>query len=194
MTPPWEQHPTIWPSKAKYMSFLRSGIRSGLWNKHPLKQACLDAAEHKVVNTNPRSMKRFPKVSKWKCAMCGGFFAKAEVQVDHKVGGHSLTDLSELHAFIMTLVVNITLDDLQVLCKNCHSVKTLAERSGTSLDEAAVKKAMLKLQEAHSPVKKLVAFLVSQGYNANMLKNKAQRLKALEDYVLKQRAEQSKGT
>ena len=32
---PWEAYPQIWKSEAAFMSWLRGGIRGGLWNKHP---------------------------------------------------------------------------------------------------------------------------------------------------------------
>jgi len=71
--------------------------------------------------------------------MCGEVFPQSELQVDHIEEAGRLSDWSDLESFVRTLLGS-TSDNYQLLCKNCHSIKSMAIRHGISLEEARRKK------------------------------------------------------
>lgn len=132
---PWEQYPEIWATKAKFMAWVRGGIRAGLWKKHPVKLEFLKHSTYLVQNTNPRSMKRFPMVKMVKCAICQNEFKTSEVEVDHMNGNSSLRSMEDVQQFIESMIM-VTAGDLQILCKPCHKTKSYAEKQDISFGEA----------------------------------------------------------
>ena len=144
---PWEAYPKIWPTKSKFMTWVRGGIRAGLWKKHPVKLEFLKHSTFLVTNTNPRSMTRFPKVKMVTCAYCTDNFKTTEVEVDHITGNSSLRSMEDVQQFIEAMIM-VTEDDLQILCKPCNKIKNYAEKEGISFDEARdIKLAILICKE-----------------------------------------------
>lgn len=113
---PWEQ--CGW-SKSRYFGFIRSGLRM-MWTRYPIK--------HKVMEEARRAYKGTDKRTKWeyKCATCKKWFKTKEVQVDHINPAGSLKEYSDLPKFVSNLFCDKS--NLQVLCKECHAVKTKEER------------------------------------------------------------------
>lgn len=100
------------------MSVLRAGSR-----RWPPKYQALNAAFVGVLKN-----KRTNRDAKhYKCAHCNDCFPGSEIDVDHKlpiidpVKGFTTWD-----SFIENLYCSI--DNLQVLCKGCHSKKSAEER------------------------------------------------------------------
>lgn len=138
----WEVYPEIWKTQAAWMAWVRGGIRRGLWEKHPIKLEFIKSQTFRMVNTNPRSMKRFPTVAGVKCAICGGSFKTTDCQVDHIGGNHSLKSMGDLRAFTEAMI-NIRESDLQMVCKPCHKIKSYSERADISFEHAkAIKEAI----------------------------------------------------
>lgn len=133
---PWEHSPHIWKTESSFMSWVRGGIRRGLWEKHPIKLEMLTKEVIMVDNTNPRSKKRFPKVKAYKCNMCKDIKRASEVEVDHLDGHHSLRSIEDIDNFIKGIVL-VKKESLQILCKPCHNKKSYAERMGLSIQDAA---------------------------------------------------------
>lgn len=154
----WELFPEIWNTQAKYMAWVRGGIRKGLWNRHPIKLNYLKSKGVMKENTNPRSMKRFPKVKKFECEECKRFFSTQEVEVDHKEGNKSLKSMDDLRSFIESMI-EVRQEDLQILCKTCHKVKSFSERNGISFEEAEAEKAAISVLKD----KKDKAWLIERG-------------------------------
>ena len=107
-----------------------------------------------VVNENPRSMKRYPMVKRFTCAICGEQFGSGGIELDHIGGGNTNKSLADADSF-MKAIMFVTPDDVQVLCKDkhktvnkkkvfvsfgCHSIKTMQESHGCSFEEARVRK------------------------------------------------------
>lgn len=139
---PWIEYPEIWSTQAKFMSWVRGGIRLGLWKKHPVKLEFLKESTVLMVNTNPRSMTRFPKVKAVVCALCKQTVKASEAEVDHIHGNHSLKSLDDLRKFTESMII-VKKSDLQIACKPCHKVKSYSEREGISFEHAkAIKQAI----------------------------------------------------
>lgn len=167
----WEKYPQFWKTESAFMSFVRSGIRNGLWKKHRVKLKFLEDNVQLVVNTNPRSMKRFPMVKKYECAACTQLFSTNDIEVDHKTGQHSLKSMEDLNKFTSAMIM-VTEEDLQLLCKECHGIKTLAEKQGISFEEASVEKKVIAICKA----KKDKQFLEENGIvpESNAVKRRKQ--------------------
>lgn len=104
---------------ARYFSFIRSALRRA-WTKYPVRYQVMDSARKPYTGTDKRT--------KWvyECASCHNLFKSTEVNVDHITPAGSLNKYSDLPQFVQNLFCET--DNLQVLCKTCHDVKTKEER------------------------------------------------------------------
>lgn len=164
-TEPWKEFPYIWSTKSKFMSWVRGGIRGGLWKKHPVKLQYMESKTFKIENTNPRSMKAHPLVKASQCEICGVVEKlvvnkKNYFEVDHINGNSSLRSMDDVRSFIDSMIM-VTFDDLQIVCKECHAVKTLAERKGVSFEEAFLEKQVIAVCKGSTSSVK--AFLIERG-------------------------------
>ena len=126
-TPPSEVYPE-W-TQARYWGFIRSALRQA-FNRYPPKyESIKEAAEVQqdgVYKTGPK--KGQPKmVKRYRCAECDNLFLQKEVQVDHIIGAGSLRGYVDLPGFVSRLFCSK--EDLQVLCKPCHHIKTQQEKT-----------------------------------------------------------------
>ena len=136
----------------------RSAVRSA-WGDSIFKKHIYNTRTYMVTNTNPRSMKRFPKVKKVKCEICKGEFSINLTELDHKKGENKMTDLSHANDFIKNIFFTSP-DDLQILCKDtkrnvkgkyevsrfgCHSVKTYQSRYKVSFEDALLAKQVINI-------------------------------------------------
>lgn len=140
---PWVEYPHIWKTKAAWLSFIRGGIRRHLWSKNPVKLEFMK--EQRVMIPNP-SKRKGAKAEVWgaRCEMCHQLRAQKEIEVDHKTGEHSLREASDIQKFVEGIVF-VRKEDLAILCKPCHKVKTNAERKGISNEESAIDKAAISI-------------------------------------------------
>jgi 5-methylcytosine-specific restriction endonuclease McrA len=117
-TPPLPQYPD-W-STAKYWSFLRSGLRS-CYNKWPPKWDVLKNAKRPYTGEG--------KQQKWEyqCAECKQWCKQKDISVDHIVPAGALNCYEDMAGFTQRLFVGP--EGLQVLCSDCHRVKTKEERA-----------------------------------------------------------------
>lgn len=104
---------------ARYFGFIRSALRRA-WTKYPVRYQVMEKARQPYKGDDKRT--------KWvyKCNECGELFKSTEVQVDHINPAGTLKTYADLPAFVSTLFCEA--DNLQVLCKQCHDVKTKEER------------------------------------------------------------------
>lgn len=137
---------TPWATKSQWLSFIRGGIRRCLWARNPVKLNFLKKHTKKIKNTNEASKKRFPKVNGAKCNICKKWHRVVDVEVDHIDGHHSLRKLEDLMGYFESIVM-ITEDDLQVLCKECHKTKSLADSRGISLEEAKFEQKVIQFRK-----------------------------------------------
>ena len=142
-------------SDKEVLSSVRTMIRS-MWSDGVFKLEFLKRNSVLIPNTNTRSMKRFPMVRKYRCAICGEMFGSTEVELDHIESENTLTSYEHINDF-MTNIVLTSPDKLQVLCKDkkskklgvtrfgCHNIKTFSERYGVDFDTARAEKEALQL-------------------------------------------------
>lgn len=120
-------------SEVRYWTFIRSALRKA-WSKYPNKFEALKAVKRK----KPVSVEGRHKFE-YKCAECGcwkplnisqgkGKKKKTLMFVDHINPAGSLKTYEDCSTFIKGLFCD--LDNLQILCKSCHDVKTALERVG----------------------------------------------------------------
>ena len=137
-------------SDKEVLSSVRTMLREA-WGSSIFKLEFLKRNSVLIPNTNTRSMKRFPMVRRYKCAICGEMFGATEVELDHVESENTLTSYEHINDF-MTNIVLTSPDKLQVLCKDkkskklgvtrfgCHSIKTFSERYGVDFDTARAEK------------------------------------------------------
>ncbi len=110
-------------TEGRYRSFVTSVIRSG-FRRWPQK--------YKVLKNNCVGRRINPASGKmamfYKCAECGGEFTSTNVQVDHyEPVVDPVKGFVDWDTFIERLFCEE--NNLQVLCKKCHSVKTKEEKT-----------------------------------------------------------------
>ena len=142
-------------SDKEVLSSVRTMIRS-MWGDSVFKTEFLKRNSVLIPNTNTRSMKRFPMVRKYRCAICGEMFGSTEVELDHLESENTLTSYEHINDF-MTNIVLTSPDKLQVLCKDkkskklgvtrfgCHNIKTFSERYNVDFDTARAEKEAKRL-------------------------------------------------
>ena len=138
----WEIYPHIWATESAYMSWLRGGIRRYLWSKNPVKLEFIKQNRVKIPNPNPKG--KVKEVWGGVCALTGNIFPIGDMEVDHKEGNHSLKTLDDLVPFVKGIVM-ITLDDLQLVSKEAHKIKSYAEKQGISFEEAKIEKEVIEI-------------------------------------------------
>ena len=138
------------------VSWWRSAVRQ-MFSNSIFYRKYIEDQSTLVVNENPRSMKRYPMVKRFTCAICGEQIGSGSLEVDHLEGGNSNKSFSDTDSFIKSIMF-VTPDDIQVLCKDkhrvvnkkkvfvsfgCHSIKTLMQKQGCSFEEARTRKEYL---------------------------------------------------
>ena len=131
------------------------------WSKSIFRQNFYAKHARKIKNDNPRSMKRFPVVTKYECAICKGLFSSSDIEVDHKLSENKMTELAHASDFMENIFFTSP-NLIQILCKDkkkkvkgkfqierfgCHSVKTYQERYKVGFDEALISKNIIDISK-----------------------------------------------
>ncbi len=140
------------------VSWWRSAVRQ-MFSNSIFYRKYIEDQSTLVKNENTRSMKRYPMVKRFTCAICGEQIGSGSLEVDHLDGGNSNKSFSDVDSFIKSIMF-VTPDDIQVLCKDkhkvvnkkkvfvsfgCHSIKTLMQKQGCSFEEARVRKKHIEI-------------------------------------------------
>jgi 5-methylcytosine-specific restriction endonuclease McrA len=109
-------------TEGRYRSFITSTIRGGFRRYPPKFQVLKNAFISKKINKKTGRL-----ASHYKCAKCKKGYVATDVQVDHidPVVDPAVGFVS-WDVFIDRLFCKA--DNLQVLCKPCHAIKTKLER------------------------------------------------------------------
>ena len=104
-------------TEAGYFNWIRGQLRRARWH---VKYDALQQAKRQL------KVKKGNQRFEYQCAFCKDWFKAKEVQVDHIKPTGELNSFEDLPRFVETLFCE--LDNFQVLCKECHKVKTEYEK------------------------------------------------------------------
>lgn len=136
-----------------FVNWLRSALRR-VWCKHPVKMQMLQDRRVKGPSNTGRL------VFKVRCERCGNLFKMADVEVNHKEQVGKNLSLENFNEYAQKLLV-VKEEDLEILCKGCHSVTTYAERMGIDLENAEIEKKVIKFK--NKPAAQQITGLKSLG-------------------------------
>ena len=171
----------IWKTKSAYWSYIRGGLRRGLWMRNPVKIQLKNRLRARIPNPDESKREgRWAEVWGNKCDICEQWYLQNDVEVDHKIGNHSLTCEEDLMNFFASIAF-VTEDELQLVCKPCHKIKSYAERMGISFNEARVIKEIIELQKEGKDTGKLLQLGVT---NDNIPTTKEKRRQLLTKLML----------
>ena len=137
----WELYPTIWKTESAFMSWLRGGIRR-MWSKHPVRIEFMK--QNRIRIPNPNKNGKAKEVWGGVCALTGEITPQTSLEVDHKKGNHSLRSIGDIQSFIESILL-VTFDDLQLVSKDAHKIKSYAEKQGISFEEAKIEKEVIEI-------------------------------------------------
>jgi len=160
---------------------LKSLIRSVVRERWMYYSTRLSFLNSKLVpDTDPSTRRRF----KTECNICKNWFTKSDVDVDHRIGEHSFTKLSQAKEWASS-ILDVGFDDLQILCTDvCHPIKTLSESHNVTFEEAVfIKKAIAWEKDKNINHKQ---FLADKGFSDKEVSNKEKRRECYINSLTKQ--------
>lgn len=152
----WDYYTHIWKTEAAYLSWIRGRIRS-IWATSPQRSEFIKSQSLKLPKYDEKgepSRYKNGKIKSYKafrcnecktiCYDCDKISGRKTYAVDHKVGNHSLRTFDQAPVFFDAML-RVKAEDLQILCNECHSIKTYAERYDMSLEDAKIYKIAIKI-------------------------------------------------
>lgn len=100
-------------TESGYWSFVRAGLRAKSVTWPPRFQ---------ILNNNRRTAKGKRYRYEYQCFSCTNWFKASDIEVDHIIPVGSLRCKEDLPEYVERLFCEI--DNLQLLCKECHLDKT----------------------------------------------------------------------
>lgn len=174
---PWEKYPDIWKSKTSFFTYLRGHLRQ-LWSRYPAK---LKWKASQLSNPSVDYTGRAKKLGV--CHYCKQSFAASHLEVDHLKQAGQCNSWDTAQQFLHNLLdCN---DNWALACKPCHKIKSHAEKSGSSFEDARIAKQVILYCKL--PIKEQLDKLVALGYND--VSNAAKRKIAWTDYLTKENNE-----
>ncbi len=106
-------------TESMFWSMIRATLRNkSRWWK-PIAQ-CKQNAKRKYKGPNKRQQWEY------QCAQCKDWYAEKNINVDHIIPAGQLQSGKDLEGFVDRLFCEV--NHLQILCINCHDIKTKNER------------------------------------------------------------------
>lgn len=170
---PWEAYPKIWKSKSAFLTYLRGAIRKALWSRYPPKiewknSQCTKPPENYIGKAKSGA----------NCHYCNEWFAKSHLEVDHVQQAGGFQDIDGLSQWISKLIdVN---NNWVLACKPCHKIKSYAERTDMSMEDARLEKEIIAFKKL--PAKEQIRLLTSVLDASIMPTNASQRAEAYKKY------------
>ena len=106
-------------TRSRFFSFIRSNLRRASMKWPPINGVLVSFRRPSQSN-NPRLKWEYP------CFLCGEWFPRKEVQVDHLEEVGSLRSFEDLPGFCSRLFCEE--EGLAILCKGCHEAKKQARK------------------------------------------------------------------
>lgn len=162
-------------TESQYLAWIRSALRSK-WLRWPPRAEALRAAQTPYVGDNAR------RKYSYQCAICKrADLSQKDCQVDHfPRDAGSILSVDDIGQFVNRLYCE--LDNLRVVCVDCHSVHTLAQKKGITFDQAVLEKKVIEYMKR--PTAEVVAFLES---HEMITTNAVQRKAALTEIFNKEK-------
>jgi 5-methylcytosine-specific restriction endonuclease McrA len=107
-------------TEAAFWSMIRSTLRNKSRFWPPIK-LCKQLVRRKYIG--PRRLQKW----EYQCGQCKNWFPEKNINVDHITPAGQLRSANDLPQFVETLFCEI--DNLQVLCSDCHDSKTKREKN-----------------------------------------------------------------
>jgi len=138
---PWEQCPDVWKTKPAFFQWVRGQMRRA-WARHPVKVSYMHNHRERVP-LGKKTVKN-PKGLVWgcRCEHCNNLFKQTECEVDHIEQAGSFKDWGDLEKWMVKLM-HINWGSIRVVCKTCHRIKSYAERTGMTFEEAKLEKEVI---------------------------------------------------
>lgn len=160
--------------EANDYTWLRSQLRRISRRWPPVYKALANA---KVPYTGDNKRKKW-----WyECADCKQLFDGKNVSVDHIEPVGTLLKKSDIADFIEKLFCSA--DKLQVLCDNCHDLKTYMERYGVDRQSAMIEKKVIAFGKLSTEEQKQKLTEIYGNDKISSLTNKSKRLAAYKEWL-----------
>ena len=137
---PWEAYPDVWPTKSKFFTWLRGAFRKAVWSHYPGRIKFKNAH----CDRPPEGYTGRAKSGAY-CALSGEWAGKSALEVDHIIGEASLRDWADVESFVRHLCP--TDDNMQLVSKEAHKIKTYSQRMGITYEEAVLEKEVIAFKK-----------------------------------------------
>ena len=165
-----QKYPDLFPTEAKFWTYLRGALRRSLWSKSPMK------LKFKSSTATPPPKDYTGRGKKGHvCALTGEWVMTSKSEVDHKIGNVSLRCEDDIIPFIIHLLA--TEDELQVVDKDAHRIKSYGDRMGITFEEATLEKRLIELMK--KPVKQITELLDKHNLPSNNATVRKENLRKL---------------
>lgn len=172
----------LFKTEAQFMAWLRSKMRGTIWQEW---KRYIPYKKSKRIKVNPLMRSKYNLGNRIRyvyiCEFCEGVFKEQEVEIDHIVECGAMT-MDNITDFVMSLCT--PLDNTQLLCKYCHTVKTHMEKHNfATMDEAEIDKDAIAFCKNNAKFQ--LDFFAEKGYDigdlriSNAKKRKAEFKKIL---------------
>ena len=101
------------------------------------------------------------------------------IEIDHLNAASSLRCIEDLQGFAERLLV-VTFEDIRALCKPCHSIVTLSQKKGVSLEEATLEQKVIAIDKLN--VTEVKKWLLQRGITPAT--NKPGRRKQIKEFLM----------
>lgn len=166
---PWEKYPNVWKTESDYWSYIRGNFRR-IWSRYPVK------LEFKKNNSYlPPSDYKGRAKKMGTCALCGETnIPISKLEVDHKDQVGSFNSRETAFDWFWELLCEE--ENMQLVHKDCHKIKSYADKMKISFNEAMMEKEVIKICK----MKVDVQWLADKGIEP--AKNQKLRRKQILDY------------
>ena len=148
------------PAPQAFFAWLRGESRR-VWANYPLRNEYKSSQLEAVAPHHGITNSRVKKVGK--CNQCKGWFAASNLEVDHITPAGSFTNWNEWLYWMVRLLCDV--NNMQLLCKSCHKIKSYADRIGCTFGEAEHKKKIIAFKALTE--KQQTDILLSLGLSEN---------------------------
>lgn len=126
------------PTPQTFFAWLRGESRR-IWANYPLRNEYKASQLECVAPHHKMTSNRVKKVGK--CNQCDAWFAASNLEIDHITPAGSFTNWNEWLMWMTRLLCDV--NNMQLLCKSCHKIKSYADRLGCTFEEAQQRKKII---------------------------------------------------